>query len=203
MKQQVIRTLIVDSNQFVCFAISELLKDADCLEVITVTNTTDNIAERVSSLNIDLVLISIDLINSGRDKLVEGIRSISPETKIIALVSETSGMNILNAMKYSIDGIIDKTHDIKSLILVSQLVIDGFQCIPKYNLYDDDVKRIDSLFKREYEIFQYISQGMSNKDIGDKINISVKTVSVHRYNIMYKLNIKNSMDLYKLCGLPG
>ncbi|WP_420844780.1 LuxR C-terminal-related transcriptional regulator [Limnobaculum eriocheiris] len=35
---------------------------------------------------------------------------------------------------------------------------------------------------------------MNNKDIGDKINISMKTVSVHRYNIMYKLNIKNSMD---------
>ncbi|AWH87314.1 response regulator transcription factor [Limnobaculum parvum] len=203
MIKQIIRTLLVDSNQFVCFAISELLKDADCLEVITVTNTTDNIAEQVSSLNIDLVLISIELINTGKEKLVEGIRSANPNTKVIALVSETSGMNILNAMKYSIDGIIDKTHDINSLILVSQLVCDGFQCIPRNNIYDNEVKRIDSLSKREYEIFQYISQGMSNKDIGDKINISVKTVSVHRYNIMYKLNIKNPIDLYKLCGLSG
>lgn len=81
--------------------------------------------------------------------------------------------------------------------------MNGFQCIPKSKLYHSKTSKTASLTNREREILQYITQGLSNKDIAEKLDISSKTVSVHRYNIMFKLEIKNSLDLFKLGRFAG
>ncbi|GKX61794.1 response regulator transcription factor [Pragia fontium] len=191
-----IKTLIVDNNQFVCFAISEILKNTDFLDIVGAIHSTSGVVDMIKNQDIQLVLINIDLIN--KDKLVKEIHGENASTKIIGLTSENSNSNIINSLDVSIDGIIDKTHDIESLTLVSKLVMNGFQCIPKNKLCNDKVSKTATLTNREREILQFITQGLSNKDIAEKLNISSKTVSVHRYNIMFKLEIKNSLDLFKL-----
>ncbi|WP_192878457.1 response regulator transcription factor [Limnobaculum parvum] len=193
-----IKTLIVDNNQFVCFAISEILKNTDFLDIVGAIHSTTGVVDMIKNQDIQLVLINIDLINNDKDKLVKEIHGENSSTKIIGLTSENSNSNIINSLDVSIDGIIDKTNDIDSLTLVSKLVMNGFQCIPKNKLCNDKVNKTAMLTNREREILQFITQGISNKDIAEKLNISSKTVSVHRYNIMFKLEIKNSLDLFKL-----
>ena len=51
---------------------------------------------------------------------------------------------------------------------------------------------LNSLSKREIEVIGYIKKGFSSKAIADALCISVKTVEVHRYNTLKKLNLKNS-----------
>ena len=55
----------------------------------------------------------------------------------------------------------------------------------------DNINRLNLLSKRELDIIGYIKQGMSSREIAEAINISIKTVEVHRYNILKKLNLKN------------
>ena len=47
----------------------------------------------------------------------------------------------------------------------------------------------------EIEIIAFIKKGFSSKEIADALKISVKTVEVHRYNILKKLNLKNAAAL--------
>jgi DNA-binding NarL/FixJ family response regulator len=54
-----------------------------------------------------------------------------------------------------------------------------------------------SLTKREIEILNMIAKAKSNKEIADELFISDQTVSVHRKNLMRKLNISNSAGLMK------
>ncbi|NOR75591.1 MAG: DNA-binding response regulator, partial [Draconibacterium sp.] len=53
------------------------------------------------------------------------------------------------------------------------------------------------LTKREKEITKKITEEMSNQQIADNLNISLRTVETHRRNIMQKLNVKNAVSLVK------
>jgi two-component system invasion response regulator UvrY len=54
---------------------------------------------------------------------------------------------------------------------------------------------LNALSQREIEIITYIKKGFSSKEIAESLDISVKTVEVHRYNILKKLSLKNSAAL--------
>jgi two-component system invasion response regulator UvrY len=54
---------------------------------------------------------------------------------------------------------------------------------------------LNALSQREIEIINFIKKGFSSKEIAESLDISVKTVEVHRYNILKKLNLKNSAAL--------
>lgn len=197
MNSEKVKTLIVENNKLVCFAISEILKKTGYHDIINIVHTTSDIVNVIKKQEIQLILININLIYSDNEKLVNDIYDENPEIKIIGLSSENSKSNLMNMLDINIDGIIDNTHDIESLTMVSKLVMNGFQCIPNNKSYCKKVNKTSVLTNREREILQLIIQGISNKEIAERLNISSKTVSVHRYNIMFKLDIKNSLDLYK------
>ncbi|WP_159566668.1 helix-turn-helix transcriptional regulator [Budvicia diplopodorum] len=197
MNSEKVKTLIVENNKLVCFAISEILKTTGYHDIVDILHTTSDVVNVIKKQEIQLILININLIYSDNEKLVSDIYDENSEIKIIGLSSENSKSNLINMLDISIDGIIDNTHDIESLTMVSKLVMNGFQCIPNNKLCCKKVNKTSMLTNREREILQLIIQGIPNKEIADRLNISSKTVSVHRYNIMFKLDIKNSLDLFK------
>ena len=56
-------------------------------------------------------------------------------------------------------------------------------------------KGLFELTKKEKEILQLIAQGMSSRDISTKLESSIRTVQVHRFNIMKKMQVKNVVEL--------
>ena len=58
-------------------------------------------------------------------------------------------------------------------------------------------KRPESLTKREHEILQLIWAGLKNKEIAQRLKISVKTVEAHRANMMKKVRVSNTAQLLK------
>jgi DNA-binding NarL/FixJ family response regulator len=68
---------------------------------------------------------------------------------------------------------------------ISELVLDEKQEMPNVN----------SLTGREIEIINLIKQGQSSKEIATTLKISLKTVEVHRHNILKKLKLKNAASL--------
>ena len=64
-------------------------------------------------------------------------------------------------------------------------------------------EKIKELSERELEILRHIVEGMSNKDIGDKLHISHRTVDTHRTNIMRKLDASNVASLVRIALKTG
>jgi len=58
-----------------------------------------------------------------------------------------------------------------------------------------DVPNVNALTEREIQIINLIKEGQSSKEIASALNISLKTVEVHRHNILKKLKLKNSASL--------
>jgi two-component system response regulator NreC len=56
---------------------------------------------------------------------------------------------------------------------------------------------INLLTKREIEILKLVVEGLSNTEIASKLFLSIKTIETHKFNIMQKLQLKNSIELVK------
>ena len=59
------------------------------------------------------------------------------------------------------------------------------------------------LSRREIDIVQLIKEGLSSKEIAQRLDISLKTVEVHRYNILKKLSLKNTAALVNFINAHG
>jgi two-component system response regulator FixJ len=59
-------------------------------------------------------------------------------------------------------------------------------------------ERLQSLTGRESEVLEYLTTGMSSREIGDRLGISARTVDVHRGNLLAKLGARNTADLIRL-----
>lgn len=68
---------------------------------------------------------------------------------------------------------------------------------------DSEVSLVGSLSKREIEIVQYVKKGFSSREIALQLDIGMKTVEVHRYNILRKLHLKNSASLINFFNANG
>jgi DNA-binding NarL/FixJ family response regulator len=69
--------------------------------------------------------------------------------------------------------------------------------LSKQILVEDEDNSISKLTEREIEILKLIKEGLSSKEIGEKIFLSFRTIEVHRSNILRKLNQKNTPSLLK------
>jgi DNA-binding NarL/FixJ family response regulator len=79
----------------------------------------------------------------------------------------------------------------------NKYVCDEIKTIISDQLLDDnqDIPSINSLTEREMQIIHHIREGHSSKEIASHLDISLKTVEVHRHNILKKLKLKNSASL--------
>jgi DNA-binding NarL/FixJ family response regulator len=68
---------------------------------------------------------------------------------------------------------------------ISEMVLDEGREMPNVN----------TLTEREIQIINFIKEGQSSKEIATTLNISLKTVEVHRHNVLKKLKLKNSASL--------
>ncbi len=64
-------------------------------------------------------------------------------------------------------------------------------------------KRPESLTSREQEILELIWAGFKNKEVGERLKISVKTVEAHRANMMKKMRVSNTAQLLKTAIQDG
>ena len=75
---------------------------------------------------------------------------------------------------------------------VSARILDSFS-----GRHRGEASAVTQLTDREFEVFQLIGQGLSTKEMADKLRVSVKTVEVHRVNIKQKLNIPTAPELIR------
>ncbi len=70
-------------------------------------------------------------------------------------------------------------------------------------LGEDEGAGLNLLSEREIEVINQIKDGLSSKEIADKLGISIKTVEVHRHNILKKLKVKNTASLINYINSTG
>ena len=163
----------------------------------------------------DLILLDLSMPRmTGLDAIKE-IKTVSPQTKIIALTVHKTEEYILAALKAGARGYVLKEAHSAELLTAIRHVLAGHQYLSP-SIPDTIIDHLldgekapairpawETLTTRERQVLKLLAEGYTNKEISDLLCISAKTVDTHRGHLMEKLHLHNVASLTALAAEKG
>lgn len=196
--------LIVEDHQIVSAAMSVLLTVNNLFEVVGVATSGEEAIENAASYQPDIILMDINLSGLNGIEATAKIVAMWPYIRIVAMTMHNQSYAIEQMMKAGASGYLSKNCRQEELFECIDSILNG------HKYFSNEAKELivakvmnaptgdgltKRLSKREVEVARYISEGKSSKEIADKLLIAIKTVEVHRYNLLKKLKSKNSIEM--------
>ena len=203
-----IRVLIADDHAMVREGIRMILVAQPDIKVVGEASDGIRAIEEIRQLDPDLVLMDIAMPGLGGLEATLEIRKSFPRTRILVLSQYDSREYVYRLLKAGASGYILKSAAGKELVAAIRAVNEGGSFLDPSiasTVIEGYVKgaaaegesAYEELTDREKQVLKLIAEGYTSKQIADALFLSVKTVMVHRANVMEKLNIHNRTDLIK------
>ncbi len=150
------------------------------------------------------MLLDINLAEDSGMDAVPDIRKFSPHTKIIAVSMHDQPAFAKKMLTLGAKAYVTKNSSHEEIFNAVDEVLKGrsYICTEIKNILADQAlsnepehRSVKDLSFREIEIIKHLKNGLSSKEIAAALHISLKTVEVHRSNILKKLNLKNVASL--------
>jgi len=210
-----VRVIIADDHQLFIEGIKTILGRADTFnfEIVGEAHSGKDLKELLKTVTPDLLLLDLNMPEIDGLRMLSIVKKSYKHIKVLALTMYDDVKLVRTAFSEDVDGYILKSTGKLELLEAIDEIIDGGRFfgegvrrhIPNGDekeytpsKFNDNFLKKYNLTKREIEILQLITQAMSNKEIAKKLFISDQTVSVHRKNIMRKLQVSNTAALIKM-----
>lgn len=199
-----ITILIADDHKLIRETWTYILNSDERFEVVAECGDAEQAVELAKELTPDIVLMDINMAPFNGFEATEKIRKVSPESRIIGVSMHSQPAYAKKMLQVGARGYVTKNSSkeemftaISEVFRGNKYVCDEIKTIISDQLLDDnqDIPSINSLTEREMQIIHHIREGHSSKEIATQLDISLKTVEVHRHNILKKLKLKNSASL--------
>jgi DNA-binding NarL/FixJ family response regulator len=203
-----IRVLIAEDHKIVREGLISCLKNQPDIEIVAEVSNGKMAIDKAVELQPDIVLMDISMPEiNGLDATKILIKKF-PAVKILILTAHDEEEYIFELIKSGAKGYVLKDISSNDLISAIEKIHAGEtyfdEEITKVVIKDyinniDSIKKEDdkTLSSREMEVLKLIADGLANKEIADRLNLSVKTISSHRESIMKKLEIHSIAGLTK------
>src|ERR687890_1246752 len=204
MTMEKITILIADDHTLVRETWSFILNNDPRFSVVAECGSGEEAIELAKKLRPNVVIMDINLPGINGIEATQQIRKFSPASRILGVSLHTQPTYARKMIQKGAMGYVTKNSSREEMFKAIMEVQNGrkYICEEIKNILSEQVisgedqqSGLNSLSQREIEIIAFIKKGFSSKEIADTLNISVKTVEVHRYNILKKLNLKNAAAL--------
>jgi len=206
-----IRLMLVDDHQIVLDGLRSLIEDMQDLECVATANNGKRALELLKLFEVDVVLLDVDMPVMNGIEATRAIKREHPQMKVISLTQHGERGMVRRLIECGTDGYLLKNIDREQLSEAIRQVMEGKK------VFSDEVntflkgKTIErnaggievELTEREIEILALIAQGLSSKQIGERLFISPRTVDTHRTNLMNKMDIHNVAGLIRFALKNG
>ena len=194
-----IKVLIVYDHAMVRMGISTYLQVEPDIKVIGTAENGKEAVEKAQSLKPDVILMDLVMPEMNGVEASKKILKNNPKQKIIILTSFIDDELVYPAIRAGATSYILKTGSAEEIIdaihkaIIGKSVFED-EVADKIKKNPDKVREqelFETLTNRELEVLRLIGQGKTNKEIGDELFISLKTVKTHVSNILNKLNVQD------------
>jgi DNA-binding NarL/FixJ family response regulator len=202
-----IRVLIADDHAILRDGIRSILESQEDIVVVGEASDGAEAVEFVSNLQPDLVLMDISMPKTNGLEATRLIKERFPQVKVLILTQHDNREYIAPALGAGASGYVLKRSGRREMLnalrqvyeqgtfLTSNITQEVFQeYVPASRNGKEEEHH---LTERERQVLQLVVEGKSNKEVAMELGISPKTVSVHRTNIMSKLDVQNTVELIR------
>jgi len=210
-----IKILLAEDHTIVRKGIRSLLDSEHDMEVVGEAENGREAVEKTAQLCPDIVLLDHTMPVLNGLEATRQIRKFYPAVKLLILTMHTNEEYIFQYLQAGAAGYLVKQSAPTDLVaaihavyqgqsflspVISKTVIDEYlRQTATLHSHDSD----DKLTPREREVLQLLAEGCSNRKIAEQLQLSVKTVGVHRLNLMEKLDIHDITELTKYAIRKG
>lgn len=153
----------------------------------------------------DVVILDVSLPGRSGLEVLKQIKALYPEVGVLILSMYPEDQFAMRMLKAGASGYLNKDTKPEILVEAVRTIAKGKEYISQEVtnllvgevLHDKHEKPHNLLSDREYEVLLLLGQGKSVTEIGDKLSLSVKTISTYRLRLMSKLNLQSNADLVK------
>ena len=204
-----LRVMLVDDHALVRSAVRQALTAPD-VEVVGEAANGDDALLLAPDLRPDLLLLDINLPGGDGLRVLRELRPRLPETKIVMLTVSTERRDLLEAIREGAAGFLTKDLSPEALLRTVRGIRRGD--LPMSRVMAADVIRslanrpaapasvpggddvLGSLSAREGEVLRQLAAGLTDREIGEQLGISPRTVETHVGSILHKLNVRNRAE---------
>jgi DNA-binding NarL/FixJ family response regulator len=207
-----IRLLIVEDNRLLREGITAMIEAQPDLRVVAAFGDCTKALQNISILKPDILLLDLGLRNQNSLQVVKTVKKNFPATEIIIMDLIPLESDVLDFVKAGVSGFILKDATTNDFLKTIRSVAIGDKILPQHlteSLFTQIVgiainnskpgKLIESvkMTKRERQIVELVADGLTNKEIAQRLHLSTYTVKSHIHNILEKLAIHTRVQIAK------
>lgn len=202
-----IRILICDDHTLFCEGIKALLRNQPSLEIVGEAHDGRQALELVKEVRPDVLLMDVSMPDLSSFDATRRVREFDESVKVLILTMHDEEELVARCLEAGASGYVIKDAPASQLIYAIETVQKGEKYLSPVVLkkvvsgYVKSSQRprtsYDRLSAREREVLKLLAEGLSVKEIATRLNLSVKTVDVHKTNLMRKIDVHDRAELIK------
>jgi len=204
-----IKAAIVEDQEILRKSLKIVIESMSDIEIVGTAENGEKAIDLCEMESLDILLMDIQMPVMDGVKATDEIKKRWPHIKVIILTTFQDVTHVLDALNAGADGYILKAVDPEFLIQGIKMVYNGGSLIPQQlakevfgqiqikknehpeHLDDNLINHPYDLNNQELRVLKYLTQGLSNKDISEKMFLSIGTVKNYISTIYSKLNVRN------------
>lgn len=201
------RVLIVDDHRVLAELLAAALSDREDVTVVGTASSGTEAVGMARSLRPDVVLLDYDLPDTDGISLVEPIRAVAPNARVLMLTSYTDSAILNDAMDARVAGFVTKRNGTEEIV-AAVLAADRDQTPVSPDMVQTLVNRqpagpAAALTDREMEVLRIAAEGHTNREIAEQLFISVNTVRNHMQRVLNKLDAHSKLEATAIAARLG
>ena len=208
------RVLLADDHKIIRDGLRSLLEKESDMVVAADADNGRKALQLTRKLHPDVVIMDVSMPDLNGIDATRQIIGEQPDVKIVALSMHSEKQFVEGMLKAGVSGYLLKDTAFEELVKAIRVVCAGKKYLSPditdivlqdylHPAASTDGQPDVQLTSREREVLQLIAEGVSTKEIADKLYISTKTVETHRKNIMDKLGLRSVAELTKYAVRSG
>ena len=201
-----IRLVLADDHAIVREGLKRIVGEAGDLEVVGEAADGGEVMQRVRGLDFDLLVLDLSMPGRSGMELIKQVKAEKPRLRILVLSMHQETQYAVRAIKAGASGYLTKESAPAQLVQALRKIAGGGAYISAEVAEQlalgampggSEAAPHESLSHREFEVMRRLAAGESVTDIATALNLSVKTVSTHKANLMAKLGLHNQTELVR------
>jgi DNA-binding NarL/FixJ family response regulator len=212
-----IRVFLVDDHHIVRSGLHLLLSAQPDLEIVGEASNGLDLLAQLPTIPADVVLLDLNMPGMDGPETARQLHAHYPDMRILALSMLDKESHIFQMLDAGAHGYLLKSSGVDEIITGLRTVVGGgqFLCTAAgltalHKLRDgarpaapEPADKLGTLSRREIEVLQLISEGLTTGEIAEKLFLSKRTIETHRQNMMEKMQVKNTASLIKQAMADG
>ena len=199
---------IVDDHPLTRYGIVRLLNEQPDLSVCGEAADAAQAIAALGSLRPDVVLADLTMPGRGGLDFIKDLHALRPGLAVLVMSMHDESIYAERVLRAGGRGYIMKSEGgekvldairevLQGRVYVSKKISAGILDTLSRGRVDTGESRPGTLSDREFEVFQLLGQGLSTRDIAERLHLSAKTVGVHRMHIKDKLKLQSGAHLIR------